>query len=100
MIGLVRVDLQKKSKQATLGTDSDPGSVSEAAAGGCAVTPVPPAHCPGPASAINMQSPVQRDHSAPQAGLLPIERSAIKTQGKAKESFKACKGLNGTGTQN
>lgn len=36
-------------------------------------------------------------HSATIAGLLPIERFAVKAQGKAKESFKTCRGLNGIG---
>lgn len=95
MIGPVSVDLQK-SKEATLGSQSDP-IWSEAAAWACAAAPVPLASCPGPASAINIQGIVRRGHSAAIAGLSPIERSAVKAQGKAKESFKTRRGLNGTG---
>lgn len=92
MIGPVRVDLQK-SKDAILGSQSDPISESEAAAwAGEAAT----VQLPRPASAINIQCIVPMGHSATIAGLVPIERSAVKAQGKAKESFKTCRGLNGT----
>lgn len=95
MIGPVSVDLQK-SKEATLGSQSDP-IWSEAAAWACVAAPVPLASCLGPASAINIQGIVPRGHSVAITGLSPIERSAVKAQGKAKESFKTHWGLNETG---
>jgi hypothetical protein len=92
MIGPVCIDLQK-STQTTSGIQSKPISGSEAA-----ISPVlgcsshrPTGKLSRASQHIKIQCIVQTQHSAHHSRLSPIERSAIKAQGKAKERKKASK---------